>query len=147
MRIAYGFTLLIVIVVGCFGYEVYLISQLQSQVKTLQNQNDQNMRPKLIVLTYSWADEPWRGSYYLIVVNCTLLNASPENATNVFITIMAQFGTRIEEYSWEVDSVLTPWQTKTYNKPLDKNYDLELLYNKTYDGNPDAVWLEPGWYG
>lgn len=140
MRIAYGFVLLIVVIAGCFGYQVYLISQLQSQVKILQDQNDQNMRPKVIVLVYSWADEPYGGNYYRISVNCTLFNASPDNATTIGIDIKAQFETHIETYGWGVDSVLTPWQTKNY-------YDLGLVYNKTELGNLDAVWLEPSWFG
>jgi hypothetical protein len=140
MKAAYGFLSLALIVFGCFGYQIYLVSQLQSQIRTLQNQNDAATRPKIIVLTYSWINEHYSQSYDRISVNCTLLNASPDNATTISIDIKAQFGTHIETYGWGVDDVLTPWQTKNY-------YDLGLIYNKTELGNLYVVWLEPNWIG
>jgi len=141
MKIAYGFVLLIVVIAGCFGYQVYLISQLQSQVNTLQDQNNEIIRPKIIVLSYSWTDEQYSGSLYMISVNCTLFNASPKDAYSSGVFIKALFGnnhTEEEGYGAEFD--FGAWQTRNY-------YDLNLIYDRVQLGLVENIWLEPHWIG
>jgi len=140
MKVAYGFLLVIVAVVACFGYQAYILTQLQLEIKTLQYQSNENIRPKVIVLSYSWTDKPYVSSLYnRTSVNCTLLNASPQNASKVDVTIEARFGTHTETIDWAVDDVLTAWQTKNY-------YDLGLIYSETL-GNPDTISLQLNWIG
>jgi hypothetical protein len=135
MKTVYGFLLLVLVVAVCFGYQVYLISQLQSQIKTVQD--TENARSQVIVLGYSWTDQPFIGGSpagnYMVSVNCTLLNASSNPSNSPTIRIHAQFGTHMETSAWTEDTMY-PWQTRNY-------YDLVLIYDKAERGNPDAVWL------
>jgi hypothetical protein len=138
MKIFYGFVTLALVILACFGFQTYVIFQLQSQIRTLQSQNDQSRMPKVIVVSYSWKDVPYSGSYYRISANCTLLNISSMNATDITVDVKAQFGTGTEFFQQPVDDLLEPWQTKNY-------YDLGFIYNFTDSGFAKAVWLEVGW--
>jgi hypothetical protein len=139
MKVVYGFFLLALVFLGCFGYEFFLTTQLQSQVQTLENQNNELTSPKVVVLAYSWTDN---NLYSFISVNCTLLNVSPNNATEVGVYVKAQIGTHIETQYWGIGmyntpGTLEPWHTIN-------EYNLELDYNST-EGNINVVWLEPTW--
>jgi hypothetical protein len=139
MKVAYGFLLLALIFLGCFGYQFFVITQLQSQVTLLRDWNDLATRSNVIVLAYSWTTEPYNSSMNAISVNCTLLNASPSFADEVGVIINAQFGTG---YVYNIGLVvekngLDPWQTKN-------EYNLIMVYNTTL-GYLNTVWLEPTW--
>lgn len=137
MKIAYGFLLVLVVLFGCFGFLTYQIIQLQSQVTTLQQQNTEASKTKVIVLAYSWEDSLYGGSEHRISVNCTLLNVNSLSLSDVSVDIVAQFGNRTDSTGWGVGP-MESWQTQNY-------YDLGLVYDKTTWGSVNAVWLEIGW--
>jgi hypothetical protein len=142
VKVVYGFSLLMAIVIAFSSYQLYLITQLQSQINTLQVQSNKNTQSKIVVLSYSWTDEQYSGSRYRISVNCTLFNPSPENASSLIIFIKAEFGIRhIEQEAHPTEElVFGAWQTRNY-------YDLDLIYDRGQLGLVENVWVEPNWIG
>jgi len=136
MSVAYGFVLILIVLFGCFGFLVYQNLQLQSRVNTIQQEQYDTTKPNIIVLSYSWTDEPNGTSQVLITLNCTILNASPVGATSFGLSIYAQgqFGTPTS--SWEVPTGIGPWQTENF-------YDLTETYNTARNGILISVWVEP----
>ena len=135
MNIAYGFAIILIVLVGCFAFLIYQNSQLQSQVNTIQQQQYNTKKPNIVVLSYSWTDEPNGPSENIITVNCTVLNASPVGATDFSLAIYAQFATETPTSSWDIPSGIGPWQTRNV-------YNLTETYNIAY-GNLENVWVEP----
>lgn len=134
MNIAYGFALILIVLVGCFGFLTYQNLQLQSQITTIQQQYNEATKPNIIVLSYSWIVGPYSVSENIITVNCTVLNASPTSAF-FGLSIYAQFNTETPTSSWEILGGIGPWQTKNV-------YNITETYYKT-DGTLQNVWVEP----
>jgi hypothetical protein len=138
MRIIYGFILLAIVFVACFGVQSYLIKHLQSQLDNVQHQNDQNVRPKVVVLSYTWTLSSLAPSENMVSANCTLLNLSPNTALNVKIDINVLV--QNETITWvRLLADFDPWHTENV-------YDIVVIYNSSL-GAPLNVWLTPNWNG
>ncbi len=138
MRIIYGFVLLAIIFVACFGFQSYLIMHLQSQLDNVQHLNDESIKPKVVVLSYTWALSSYDPLESMVSANCTLLNLSPTTAVNVEIDITVSVqNTTITWVRTLAD--FDPWHTENV-------YDIVVIYNSSL-GVPLNVWLTPRWNG
>ena len=142
MRTIYGFVLLAVIFVACFGYQSYVIMHMQSQLDDVQYVNTQNLRPKIVVLSYTWALSSYDSSENIVNANCTLLNLSPTGAFNVQVEIFVSL--QNTTITWvrnvtESNQSFDAWQTENVNNVV-------LIYDSNL-GTPLNVWLTPVWYG
>jgi hypothetical protein len=131
MKLSYGLILLAVIVVAGFAIQSYY---LDSRINALQNQLE---KTKIIVLSYSWAVDTSQQSqgFYRLLVNCTLFNASPNNASQIEGYVYAEYSNAyVQSYNAILVDQLLPWQTK---QPL----IYPITYNATL-GIPQRVWIE-----
>jgi hypothetical protein len=133
MKPWYGLVLLAVIVVAGFAIQSYYFD---SRINALQNQLE---KTKIVVLSYSWVVDTSTQSqgFYRLLVNCTLFNASPNNASMITVLPYAEYANAyIQSYNYALLDQLLPWQTKEV-----------LFYPISYNitlGIPERVWIQIG---
>jgi hypothetical protein len=131
MKLSYGLVLLAVIVVAGFAIQSYYFD---SRINALQNQLE---KTKVVVLSYSWLVDTSQQSqgFYRLLVNCTLFNASPNNASQIQGYVYAEYSNAyVQSYNAIAVDQLLPWQTK---QPL----IYPITYNVTL-GIPQRVWIQ-----
>jgi hypothetical protein len=142
MRIMYGFVLLTVIFLACFGFQSYVIVHLQSQLDNVQYLVAQNFKPKIVVLSYMWAVSSNGPSENMVSANCTLLNLSPTGAFNVQVDISVSVLNTTITWVHNVtasNQTFDAWHTENVN-------NIVVIYDSRL-GAPSNVWLTPIWYG